>query len=209
MPKGYLAFILHAHLPYVHHPEYDHFLEERWLFEAMTETYIPIVKFVDRLIEEKVRFKFTISISPSLLAMLEDPMLQERYRKHLEKLIELSEKETERTMYDPHFHHLAEMYRHLFQEAYDIFAKQYKGRLVSAFKKFRKCGAVEIITTSATHGLLPLLSPHENSVSSQIVTGGNKVFHSRVSRHRECKRNTLLQRTCSYLYPFGRSRLWT
>jgi 1,4-alpha-glucan branching enzyme len=171
MSKGYLAFILHAHLPYVRHPEYDHFLEERWFFEAMTETYIPIIKIVNRLIEENIRFKFTISLSPSLLAMMEDPMLQERYRAHLKKLIELSEKESERTMYDPHFHHLAGMYQNLFQEAYDIFTKKYKGKLVSAFKKFQKCGAVEIITTTATHGLLPLLAPHEKSVSSQIVTG--------------------------------------
>jgi predicted glycosyl hydrolase (DUF1957 family) len=70
MPKGYLAFVLHAHLPYVRHPEYDTFLEERWLFEAITETYIPIIKFLDKLIEEHVPFKLTISISPSLLATL-------------------------------------------------------------------------------------------------------------------------------------------
>ena len=38
--------VLHAHLPYVHHPEYERFLEERWLFEAVTETYIPLIKFI-------------------------------------------------------------------------------------------------------------------------------------------------------------------
>ena len=36
MPKGFLLLILHAHLPYVRHPEYDLFLEERWFFEAVT-----------------------------------------------------------------------------------------------------------------------------------------------------------------------------
>ena len=49
MPKGYLQLVLHAHLPYVRHPEYDRFLEERWLFEAVTETYVPLVKFFDKL----------------------------------------------------------------------------------------------------------------------------------------------------------------
>ena len=35
--QGLLAIILHAHLPFVRHPEQDDFLEERWLFEAITE----------------------------------------------------------------------------------------------------------------------------------------------------------------------------
>ncbi len=47
MTKGYLALVLHAHLPYVRHPEYDSFLEERWFFEAMTETYIPLIKYFE------------------------------------------------------------------------------------------------------------------------------------------------------------------
>ncbi len=64
MHKGYLAFVLHAHLPYVRHPEYPSFLEERWFFEGMTETYIPLIQFFDRLVKEKVDFKITISLSP-------------------------------------------------------------------------------------------------------------------------------------------------
>ncbi len=73
MPKGYLAFVLHAHLPYVHHPEYPTFLEERWFFEALTETYIPLIKYFRQLTEEGVKFRVTLSISPSLLAMMDIP----------------------------------------------------------------------------------------------------------------------------------------
>ena len=40
---GYLALVLHAHLPYVRHPEYPEFLEEDWLYEAITETYLPLL----------------------------------------------------------------------------------------------------------------------------------------------------------------------
>jgi 1,4-alpha-glucan branching enzyme len=171
MPKGYIAFVLHAHLPFVRHPEYDTFLEERWLFEAITDTYIPIIKLLGRLIDENVSFKITISISPSLLAMLEDGLLQDRYLAHLSRLIELSEKELERTRHEPHFHWLAGMYRNLFIEAREIFVDHCKGSLSSLLKRFHRCGAVELITTSATHGLLPLLSPQPKSVASQIITG--------------------------------------
>ncbi len=171
MPKGYLAFVLHAHLPYVRHPEYDSFLEERWFFEAMTETYIPIIKFCSHLIQEKVKFKFTLSVSPSLLAMMEDPLLQERYNDHLIKMIELTEREMERNSQNPHFHYLAGMYRNMFSEAHDIFTNQYKGRIATAFKELHDMGAIELITTTATHAILPLISQHEKSVSLQICTG--------------------------------------
>ena len=71
MPKGYLAFVLHAHLPFVRHPEHEVFLEERWFFEAMSETYIPLIKVLDRLVAEQIPGQMSISISPCLLAMME------------------------------------------------------------------------------------------------------------------------------------------
>src|SRR5437762_1080296 len=41
---GYVALILHAHLPFVRHPEHEHFLEEDWFFEAVTVSYIPLLR---------------------------------------------------------------------------------------------------------------------------------------------------------------------
>ncbi len=171
MPKGYLAFVLHAHLPYVHHPEYPTFLEERWFFEALTETYIPLIKYFRQLTEEGVKFRVTLSISPSLLAMMEHPGLQQRYLAHLDKLIELSEKEQARNQHDGHFHYLAGFYRQLFEETRHIFHDQYQNRLSLAFKQLHQAGNVELITTAATHGLLPLLAPRPRAVVAQIETG--------------------------------------
>ena len=51
MPAGYWCPVLHAHLPYVRHPEYPSFLEEDWLFEALNETYVPIIRVLDGLVE--------------------------------------------------------------------------------------------------------------------------------------------------------------
>src|SRR5438105_1624218 len=67
---AYLALILHAHLPFVRHPEEKHFLEEDWLFEAISETYIPLLQMMQRLVSEGVPFKLTLSITPTLAAML-------------------------------------------------------------------------------------------------------------------------------------------
>ncbi|XSG86140.1 MAG: glycoside hydrolase family 57 protein [Methylohalobius sp. ZOD2] len=171
MAEGYLAFVLHAHLPYVRHPEYDNFLEERWLFEAITETYLPLIRMLDRLASERVSVKLTLSVSPSLLAMLEDPLLQQRYAAHLTKLLELSEKELERNRHDPHFHYLAGTYQRLFIQAREVFLDQYEGRLSSAFKNLHEQGVIDLITTTATHGLLPLLASRPKSVEAQVRTG--------------------------------------
>ena len=66
--KGYLALVLHTHLPYVRHPEHEDFLEERWLFEAITETYIPLIQVFENLATDQVPFKLTLSLTPPLVS---------------------------------------------------------------------------------------------------------------------------------------------
>ena len=41
--KGYVSFVLHAHLPFIHHPESDDYLEESWLYEAISENIYTII----------------------------------------------------------------------------------------------------------------------------------------------------------------------
>src|SRR5206468_2080445 len=93
MPLGYLCLVLHAHLPFVRHPEYDDFLEEDWLYEAITETYIPLLDVFDSLERDGADWRVTMSITPTLAAMLSDPLLQYRYVRHIDNLIALSCKE--------------------------------------------------------------------------------------------------------------------
>jgi 1,4-alpha-glucan branching enzyme len=170
MAKGYLAIILHAHLPFVRHPEYDNFLEERWFFEAMNETYIPLVIFFTRLVVEQVKFRLTISLSPTLLAMMEDPLLQERYLRHLNGLIELAGKEIGRNHDNGHCRWLAEIYQRLFTDARELFVNA-ECRLSTVFKGLHQSGHIELITTSATHGVLPILKTQPATARAQIEVG--------------------------------------
>lgn len=169
MEKGYLALILHAHLPYVRHGREGE-LAEDWLYEAITETYIPLLNIMDRLVNKGVDFRLTLNISPSLASMLDDELLQQRYKKHLEKLIELSEKEINRTAQQEEFNRLARMYNYLFKEAYYVFHNKYQNNLLRGFKEFQNRGKLEIITSAATHGYLPLIFTDE-AVNAQINTG--------------------------------------
>src|SRR6185436_20037610 len=104
---GYLALVLHAHLPFVRHPEHEKFLEESWLYEAITETYIPLLHMLAGWQRDAVPVRLTLTLTPTLCAMLNDPLLRERYTKHLDNLVDLSEREIRRTKWDKDFHQLA------------------------------------------------------------------------------------------------------
>ncbi|HSV43521.1 MAG TPA: DUF1957 domain-containing protein, partial [Candidatus Bathyarchaeia archaeon] len=168
MPKGYLSLVLHAHLPFVRHPEDENFLEENWLYEAINETYLPMIQVMEELVRDGVNFRLTMSLTPPLVSMLRDPLLQDRYIRHLDKLIELSDKEIHRTGYEPHYHGLALMYHQRFRDFRTLFIDTYNKDLVSAFKRFQDIGCLEIITCAATHGFLPILNMNPKVVEAQI-----------------------------------------
>lgn len=167
MLRGYLSLVLHAHLPYIRHPEKENYLEEKWFFEALTETYIPLIRIFDGLLDDGVDFRVTVSLSPPLISMMADDLLRKRYLMHLDQIIELAGRETERTA-GTEFEGTAHMYLERFREIRDIFVNRYGTNLLQAFRKFREKGCVELITSCATHGFLPLMKRKE-SIRAQVA----------------------------------------
>lgn len=168
MARGILALLLHAHLPFVRHPEYPSFLEEDWLYEAITETYIPLLQVLEGLVEEKVPFQLTMSLTPTLCSMLRDPLLQERYLAYLDQATALAELEVSRTGHDARVHALAKFYHERFTTARCLFEDRWGRDLVAAFRRLQERGVLEIITCAATHGFLPLMQSHPEAVRAQI-----------------------------------------
>ena len=167
--KGMLCLMLHAHLPFVRHPEYEDFLEEDWLYEAITETYIPLLSMMDGLVRDGVDFRLTMSLTPPLVAMLGDSLLQARYLRHIELLIELAEKEITRTQFQPEFQELGRMYLRKFRLCRATFADRYHCNLLTGFKEMQDAGKLEIVTCGATHGFMPLMEVVPNAVRAQIA----------------------------------------
>src|SRR6476619_715566 len=95
--QGYLSLVLHAHLPFVRHPEHERFLEEDWLYEAITETYIPLISRFETLADAGIPFRMSFTLTPPLVQMRRDELLQGRYSAHIDRLCELAEKELHRT----------------------------------------------------------------------------------------------------------------
>jgi 1,4-alpha-glucan branching enzyme len=154
--------VLHAHLPFVRHPEHPEFLEEDWLYEAITEVYLPLIFVFQQLHEMKARPRLAMNVSPPLCEMLTDPLLEERYTRHLENLLALSEKEVVRTEREAReFQPVARMYFENLSAAHHLWTRRYRRNLVEAFRELQEEGVLEIITCGATHGFLPLISTEE------------------------------------------------
>jgi 1,4-alpha-glucan branching enzyme len=174
---GYLALVLHAHLPFVRHPEHPKFLEESWLYEAITEVYLPLIQVLEGWERDGLKPRLTLSLSPTLCAMLRDPLLQDRYSRRLTELIELSEKEVHRTHFDAGLRPLAEFYRRRLHSLREIYLR-YGRDVTGAFARFEVLGFLELITCAATHPVLPLLGAHPPSVRAQLLAARDS--------HRRC-----------------------
>jgi 1,4-alpha-glucan branching enzyme len=168
---GYLALALHAHLPFVRHPEHEEFLEEDWLFEAITETYIPLILMMQRLVRDGVPFKLTMTVSPTLCALLRDQLLRDRYVRYLDRAIDLAAREIERNRDDERLRALSEFYHANFCQCRRHFVEEWNGDLLAAFRHLRKEECLEIMATAATHGLLPLLQQSSEAVRAQVLIG--------------------------------------
>ena len=190
--KGLLSLVLHAHLPFVRHPEHADMMEERWLFEAITETYIPLLEVLGKLVADGIRFRLTMTLTPPLVNMLADEMLIGRYSAHLTRLEELAEKEIERTRWQPEFYATALMYREKFRRIRGIF-KVCDGNLIRLFKKYQNLGVLDIITCCATHAFLPLLSDFRPAVRAQIEMAVRDY-----QKHFECSPRGIWLAECAY-----------
>jgi 1,4-alpha-glucan branching enzyme len=169
MAVGYWCPVLHAHLPYVRHPEYPEFLEEDWFFEALTETYIPLVIVLDGLLADGVDYRLTLTLSPPLISMMTDDLLISRYHRYLDRLVDLSGREIERTQReDSRFTDAARVYHNDFSRIRHVFRETYGSHLMQAFRKHRDAGKLEVITCGATHGFFPLMDTVPQAVRAQV-----------------------------------------
>lgn len=171
---GHFALILHAHLPFVRHPEHERFLEESWFFEALTECYLPLLERLQAWERDRLNARLTLVLSPTLGTMLLDPLLTARYEGRLAGLIELAEREVIRTRWEPARRRLAEHYRERWRTLRQLWLEADRN-LVRAFGQLQERRRIEIIPCAATHAVLPLMADHRPSVRGQVLTARD--FH--------------------------------
>ncbi len=164
------SLLLHAHLPYVRHPDHPQFFEENWLFEAISECYLPLIDMLQRLYTDNIPGRITFTLTPTLTSMLQDDSLIKKYSNRLRQLCKLTASEAVKHTTDKQLQHIRYFYQQHFAELRHLFEDIYNRDLISQFKDLRDKGKIEIIGCAATHALLAL-TDSPRIVRSQIKTG--------------------------------------
>ncbi|MFW5708578.1 MAG: glycoside hydrolase family 57 protein [Chloroflexota bacterium] len=71
---------------------------------------------------------------------------------------------------DAHLRYLAEWYRNWYENIKEAFDNRFNRDIIGAFRRLQDEGYIEIVTSAATHGYLPLLS-RDSSLQAQLRTG--------------------------------------
>ncbi len=165
MPVGSFCLVLHGHLPWVlHHGKWPH--GEVWLYEAAAQTYLPLLSILS-----DGGCPLTLGLTPILLEQLANIHFKKGFVRWLgEQEGRAKRDEAEfSTRGDGHLAFLAVCW----QERYAALTAQFEaiGRdLPAAFARLDRAGAVEILTSNATHGYMPLLR-HDASSRAQVRAG--------------------------------------
>lgn len=168
MMAGLFSIVLHSHLPFCLGKGKWPFGEE-WLFEITLDTYLPLLKSFLELKEEKIDFKVQFGITPVLMEQLKSAYFQDEFIKYLDSKETLLLKDQESFQGKPEYINLATFYLDKLLYYKNIFL-QINGDLVKSFSQLQKEGYLEILTSAATHGYLPLFI-NNLSIMSQIITG--------------------------------------
>jgi len=162
--------MLHSHLPYVlNHGRWPHGSD--WLTEAAIDTYLPLLENLQALDARGTAVPLTIGITPVLANQLASPLFVEELEEFLaQRLAACDEAPTSlATTGDAHLQPLVDYWRARFERLRDLFHRV-NGDLVGAFGELERRGVVEIVSSAATHGYLPLLGRDE-SIRLQLGLG--------------------------------------
>lgn len=165
---GKLLFLLHAHLPFVREPKHERFLEENWLFEAISETYLPLIQVLNRLLEKGLPGVLNLSLSPTLIEMCQDPLLIHRYSKHLYMQLELIEKEMFLLKKDSQKMVVLRYYLQRQKSLIHTWENTCQKNLISTFIKMEELGILTILTCVGTHPFLPAYQSDLESIRFQL-----------------------------------------
>ena len=168
------TFVLHSHIPYCRQSgRWPH--GEEWVHEAIAETYVPLLVGLHDLAAEGVPFRLTIGVTPVLAEQLADGDIQTHFVAYAAERLAAIEGDGARfapdgAAPDPTMARLAAWYHGWYSGVLDAFVNRFSSDLVGAFRALQDSGHLEIVTSAATHGYLPLLATDE-SLRGQLATG--------------------------------------
>jgi 1,4-alpha-glucan branching enzyme len=167
---GSATFVLHSHLPYCRLAgRWPH--GEEWLHEATLECYLPLIMAFRRLSREITGpLGITINMTPILAEQLGDSLMREHFREYLAGRIERARGDTVRFAGKPLRQKTARFHHERYLAAQAFYEDELGADILRALAELEASGHIEIATSAATHGYLPLLLD-EDAVRFQVQTG--------------------------------------
>lgn len=167
--NGVFALNLHAHIPYCRKSGVWPAGEE-WLFEAMNETYIPLLSIFRQFQREGLKPRVMIDVVPVLAEQLRDPYMNDRFLAYMDDKIRRADRDVERFAGDAPKQAVARYYADTFQRTQDAYKEHFFKDIVGSLKWLQEEGVIEVLASGATHGFLPLLES-DSAVYSQVHLG--------------------------------------
>ena len=112
-----------------------------------------------------------LSLSPTLLAMLDHPSLQIRYLEYLQRQSAMCQILIKNWKCSSAEKHLLYDYREFYLKQAELFQKYYQGELIEAFREYRDKGMLELLCTAGTHAFLPNFQQFPGLVRQQVRLG--------------------------------------
>ncbi len=169
MKHGIFTLVLHSHIPYCRKSGVWPAGEE-WLFEAMNETYIPLLRVLRQLMLDGIRPRLVIGVVPILAEQLADRYLNDRFCEYMEDKIRRAKRDVERFQADAGRLRVAEYWLERFQTHYRAYQHDFHRDVVGTLRWLQDENVIEVITSAATHGFLPLME-RDSAIFAQVRVG--------------------------------------
>ncbi|MBD3351012.1 MAG: DUF1957 domain-containing protein [Candidatus Lokiarchaeota archaeon] len=190
---GIFSLMLHAHIPYCRKSGVWPAGEE-WLFEAMHETYIPLLMMLRRFQRANYKPHIMIGVVPVLAEQLADAYMNDRFCEYMEDKIKRAQNDLERFGSTDKKKKVADYWLNHYTKIYQAYHELFFGNILGSLKWLQEEGIIEIITSAATHGFLPLME-YDSGIYSQIHIG-LKTYR----KYFDSKANGFWLPECAYRY---------
>ena len=171
MPVGRFLLCLHSHMPYVlSHGKSPHGTD--WINESTAECYLPLLHALDRLLNEGIKPRWTVNMTPILAEQLEDEAFKDGFEQYCQSKIDFAIEDQEKFAREDNLwmQGLALTWQKVYTRALVQFKHQWNRSIIEGFRYFQDQGSIEVITSGATHGYQPLLGTDE-SCRAQVRLG--------------------------------------
>lgn len=166
---GVFALMLHSHIPYCRKSGVWPAGEE-WLFEAMNETYIPLLIALRALHLDGIKPRVMVGLVPVLMEQLADGYMKDRFCSYMEDKIARARSDIRRFRSDRAREAVAGYWLELFEANYQAYTTDFYRDILGTLKWLQDQRAIEVLTSAATHAFLPLLE-RDSAVFAQVRLG--------------------------------------